>query len=182
MRKEHLGAWRKGCVAVLGMMLLGTGMVRGEEATKKAAAPVYDEQANGGEQIAAAVGRAKRENKRVLIQWGGNWCGWCLALHHLYETNAEISKLLSTEYVTVLVDTGTNGKNVELAKSYGALVDHAGYPYLTILDGEGKPVANQETDSLEVKNAEGNSVGVAAGHDPAKVLAFLKGHEVDKKK
>ena len=176
MRKEWLGKWRVGCVVVLGVALAGTGAVQGEEVAKPAPAKVYDEQANGAEQIAVALASAKRENRRVLIQWGWNWCGWCLALHHLYESNAEISKELSYEYETVFVDAGSDRKNVALAKAYGALVDHEGYPYLTILDADGKALANQETSSLEVKNAEGNSVGEAAGHDPVKVMAFLKTH------
>ena len=49
-----------------------------------------------------------------------------------------------------------------------------GVPYLTILNAEGKPLVQQETESLEVKNAEGKSVGVSAGHDRERVLAFLK--------
>src|SRR5262249_28002270 len=48
----------------------------------------------------------------------------------------------------------------------------------TILDADGKPVANQETSSLERKGPDGRSIeGKGAGHDAAKVLAFLKGHE-----
>lgn len=139
---------------------------------------VYDESADATAQIAAALKIATRENKRILIQWGGNWCPWCIRLHELFEGDATIKKLLSSEYVTVYVDAGRNNKNVELAKSYGAELPQSGYPYLTVLDAGGKPVANHETGSLEKQNEAGKSIGVAAGHDPAKVKQFLEANKV----
>ena len=45
---------------------------------KPAKKPLYDESADAKQQIAAALAKAKRENRRVLIQWGGNWCSWCI--------------------------------------------------------------------------------------------------------
>src|SRR6186713_1931255 len=53
-------------------------------------APIYDEKADGAEQIAAALARAKRENRRVLVQWGANWCVWCRALHGLFKGDEAI--------------------------------------------------------------------------------------------
>lgn len=140
----------------------------------KAARPVvYDENADVKQLISAAVARAKKENRRVLIQWGGNWCGWCLRLHELMKSDKEIGRTLLYEYDVVHADAGKNNKNLDLMKQYGASPEQ-GFPFLTVLDGDGKPIANQETEALEVKNAKGESSGLEAGHDPAKVLAFLK--------
>jgi thiol:disulfide interchange protein len=139
---------------------------------------VYDTTADGKTQITDALATAKKENKRVLIQWGGNWCSWCMMLHKLMTSNAEIRQVIAADYVLVHVDTGAPaGKNVPLAESYGADVAKFGYPFLTVLDADGKPIVNQETGSLEVKDEHGNSVtGAGAGHDPKKVLGFLKEH------
>lgn len=147
---------------------------------KQAAArtPLYDEQADAKEQIAAALAKAKKENRRVLIQWGGNWCPWCIRLHEFYRTNADVKKTLMYEYDLVHIDAGKPaGKNVELAKSYGADLQKNGYPFLTILDADGKPIANQETGSLEAKNAGGESLGVKEGYNAAAVLKFLDDHK-----
>jgi thiol-disulfide isomerase/thioredoxin len=159
--------------------LMGTVPGRGPAAAAAAGgageaekAPIYDEKADGREQVKGAVARAKKDNKHVLIQWGGNWCGWCVALHAMFEKDPEIRKVLSYEYELVLIDT--NERNQPLAKELGAAL--AGVPYLTVLDGNGKAIAQQETGALEVKDAAGKSVGTSAGHDPAKVLAFLKTH------
>ncbi|MFO0837742.1 MAG: thioredoxin family protein [Phycisphaerae bacterium] len=135
--------------------------------------PVYDEHADAKTQIAAALARAGKENRRVLIQWGGNWCPWCIKLHALFGENREIARELEYEYEIVYVDSGKpQGKNVDLASTYGANLAKHGYPFLTILDADGKALANQESSPLEVDGKR-----VEAGHDPAKVLALLKKHE-----
>jgi thiol:disulfide interchange protein len=138
---------------------------------------LYDEAADAKTQIAAALARAKKNNTRVLIQWGGNWCGWCIRLNELCRSDKALSRELMYEYEVVHVDAGQpKGKNIDLAKTYGADLEKAGFPFLTILDSSGKPLANQETEALEVKK-NGESAGLEAGHDPAAVLGFLKSNE-----
>ena len=41
--------------------------------------------------------------------FGGDWCGWCHKLHELFTSDAEIRKILSYEYVLVMVDTEAPG-------------------------------------------------------------------------
>lgn len=148
------------------------------DAQKDREKPLYDEQADAKTQIDAALARAKRENKRVLVQWGGNWCTWCIRLDRLYRENKEIRKELQYEYETVFVDAGRpKGKNIDLAMQFGADLQKHGFPFLTILDADGKVLINQESGSLEVKDEKGESAGVAAGHDPMVVLKLLKDHE-----
>jgi len=142
-------------------------------------AAIYDERADAQQQIAAALERAKKENTRVLLQWGFNSCHWCHLMHSTFKSDPAIRKKLSYEYEVVLVDCGSaNEQNREMAGQYGAEVAKQGFPYLTVLDAEGRVLANQETASLELKDEKGESVlGDRAGHDPAKLLAFLKAHE-----
>jgi thiol:disulfide interchange protein len=127
---------------------------------------IYDESADAKEQIKAALAKATKENRRVLIQWGANWCGWCYLLHNLFKSDREIQRELLYEYDVVLVDIGRWGKNLDLAERYAADLMKKGVPYLTVLDADGDVVANQESGAL-VKGRR---------HDPAKVLAFLKAH------
>lgn len=129
----------------------------------KPKADIYDPQADAKAQIAAAVAKAGRDNRRVLIVYGGNWCGWCHKLHALFTQNKELTRTLLYEYEVVRVDIGKFDKNMEIAGGYGADLKKAGVPFLTVLDGAGKPLANQETGSLEAGQE----------HDPAKVAAFL---------
>ncbi|MCZ6835832.1 MAG: thioredoxin family protein [Planctomycetota bacterium] len=141
-----------------------------EKPTKQKREPIYDEQADAEFQIKQALNRAKKENRRVLIQWGAIWCGWCYLLHDHFKEDKEVARKLLYEYDVVLVDIGDDGKkNRDLASKYNAAL--AGVPYLTVLDSYGEVIANQETGSLELQG-EGKK-----GHDGKKVLAFLAEHQ-----
>ena len=129
--------------------------------------PVYDEKADARADIAAALARAQRDNRRVLVQWGANWCGWCKKLHALCSENAEVRQELLYEFDVVRVDVGQFDKNMDIAAGYGAALKDTGIPYLTVLAADGKVLVNQDTGSLEA----------GPNHDPAKVLAFLTAHQ-----
>ena len=60
---------------------------------------IYDESANGDKQVADATVIARRERKHILLQFGANWCGLCLKLHKLFESDKSIHEELSTNYV-----------------------------------------------------------------------------------
>ncbi len=135
--------------------------------------PVYDEKADASQQISAALAKAKKENRRVLIQWGANWCGWCHLLHDCFLTNGEVRRKLMYEYDLVLVDVGHGDKNLELGEKYQADFAKQGLPFLTVLDGDGNVIANQETASLESKDKK------VQAHDPQAVLKFLTAHQAE---
>ena len=40
--------------------------------------PIYDESADAQKQLTAALERAKKDNKIILLQFGANWCGWSI--------------------------------------------------------------------------------------------------------
>jgi thioredoxin-related protein len=165
--------------AVPAVPLVPSGAQAAGDHAKVEQKPVYDEKADTKQQIAAALAKAKRENQRVLIQWGGNWCPWCILLHQKMTSDPDLMMELLFEYQVVHADAGHPlDKNVDLAASYGADLKSFGYPFLTILDADGKPLANQETSALEVKGADGQSLhGKEAGHNSKLLLAFLKQHE-----
>lgn len=132
----------------------------------KKKADLYDKTADGAKQIAEALKVAKRENRRVLLQFGANWCGWCHKLHDLFKKDRGISRKLMYEYVVVLIDVDSvDGKkhNEATNEKYGSPTKH-GLPVLVVLDADGKQLTTQDTGALE-KGKE---------HDPAKVLAFLE--------
>jgi thiol:disulfide interchange protein len=141
--------------------LVATGQTPDTPPTKQPS--VYDTTANARVQIDAALARAKRDNQRVLVMYGGNWCGWCIKLHHLLTTDKTLARTMLYEYQWVLVDIGRFDRNVDIAAGYGADLKKNGVPFLTVLDADGKVLANQETGALE-KGPQ---------HDPEKVAAFL---------
>jgi len=132
-------------------------------AAQDARPPIYDANADAKADIAAALDKAKRDNQRVLVMFGGNWCPWCHKLNDVFSKNREIARTLLYEYQLVRVDIGRWNKHMDIAKGYGADIESKGVPFLTVLDADGKVLANQETGALE----DGDH------HDPQKVAAFL---------
>src|SRR5262245_66010595 len=59
-------------------------------AAAKPKTTVYDEAADAHAEVQKAVRAAKRENRRVLIQWGANWCNWCVLLANKMRTDEEL--------------------------------------------------------------------------------------------
>jgi uncharacterized protein YyaL (SSP411 family) len=144
-----------------------------EKESKPKRPPIYDESANAEDQIAAALTKAKKENRRVLIQWGGNWCGWCHLLHEIMKSDGEIARKLMYEYDVVLVDIGKMDKNQDLLGKYEVDLKGNGVPFITVLDADGNVVVNQETASLEKDDMENPS------HDREAVLKFLTKYEAE---
>ena len=128
----------------------------------KGARDIYDESADGAKQVADALAIAKKENKRVLLQFGANWCGWCHRLHKLFDTDKAIAAKLQGDYVVVMVDVN-KGHNEATDAKYGHPIQY-GLPALAVLDAEGRLLTVQDSGKLE----EGDH------HSPEKVMAFLK--------
>jgi thiol:disulfide interchange protein len=122
----------------------------------------YDERADGTQQIAQALAAAKPENKRVLLQFGANWCGFCRKLHALFHDSPAIAAELKAHYVVVYVDVN-GGHNKAVDDRYGNPTN-LGLPALVVLDADGKPLTTQSSEEFEQ----------GSGHSQTKVLAFLK--------
>lgn len=152
--------------AVFGSFLMAPEVRAGDAPGKGTRPDIYDRSADGAKQIAGALEIAKRENKRVLLMFGANWCGWCHKMHHLFETDKEIAKTLSYEYELTLIDVDKvddKKHNADIDARYGDPTKQ-GLPVFVVLDADGKQLTTQETGALEIEDH----------HDPQKVLAFLK--------
>ncbi|MAW76833.1 MAG: hypothetical protein CMJ95_05500 [Planctomycetes bacterium] len=153
-----------GILILLVLAVPVTGQEPEAKKPEKQVIAVYDIEANASTDIAQAVARAKKNNKRVLVVYGGNWCGWCVKLDEFFKKDRTVARTVRYEYEVVKVDIGRFDKNIDIVNKYGAKMKKEGVPYLTVLDGEGQVVANQNTGDLE----EGDH------HDSAKVEAFLQ--------
>lgn len=135
---------------------------------------IYNAKADAEDLVSNAAARAKREKTRILVMFGGDWCGWCHKLHGLFKSDPEIATLLRNEYVLVPVDTQAPNAGKFLEECKAKLVAQGdknivGYPFLAVLDADRKVVTVQRTDPLE----EGDH------HDPKKVQEFLARWKTD---
>ena len=97
---------------------------------------LYSETANPTADIAAALARARREHKRVILDFGGNWCGDCQLLDIYYHQSPN-AELLAKNFILVHIDIGHMDKNVDVAKKYNVPITK-GVPALAVIDANGK--------------------------------------------
>lgn len=93
-------------------------------------------------QIDAALQIARKEDKRVLLVFGANWCFDCHVLDAAFQS-ARIAPLIQSYFVTVKVNIGDGDKNLDLAKEYDTPVEK-GVPALAVLDPNGRLLTSQK--------------------------------------
>ena len=97
--------------------------------------------------IAAALKTAAATHKRVLLDFGGNWCGDCQVLN-IYFHNATNWPILEADFVLVDVNIGRMDQNVELAERYHVPL-RKGVPALAVLSSGGKLLYSQTGGQFE---------------------------------
>ena len=127
------------------------------------AAKLYPEPASASADISAAVEQARHEGKRVLVDFGGDWCTDCKVLD-VNMRKPENAVLLAQRFVVVHVNVGERGitTNFDVAQRYGIPLGK-GVPALAVLDSNGRVVYAQTAGEFENMRAM----------DPASVHEFL---------
>jgi len=126
---------------------------------------LYDPTLDGMKQIKEAVSKAKSQSKNVLIQYGGNWCSWCLRFHAMATGAHKVDSLIKADYVYLLINYSKENKNMEMMKQL-EYPNRFGFPVFVILDGNGKRLHTQDSGLLEHNTVK--------GYDTTKVITFLK--------
>jgi thioredoxin 1 len=108
---------------------------------------IYDESANAHADIKQALATAAQEHKRVIVDFGGNWCGDCQVLDIYFHDEKNLN-LLESNFVLVHVDIGHMDKNEDIAEKYGVPLAK-GVPALAVLDARGKVLYSQKSGEFE---------------------------------
>jgi thiol:disulfide interchange protein len=113
---------------------------------------LYSETSNATADIAAALKQARLEHKRIILDFGGNWCGDCQILDYYYHQspNAEI---LAKHFLIVHVDIGHMDRNVDVATRYHVPIKK-GVPALAVLDAHGTLLYAEREKEFEHTSAE----------------------------
>lgn len=123
---------------------------------------LYKPADNAKEQISNAVKEAKKSDKHVLIQIGGNWCVWCARFNNLVTTDKSIDTLVNDNYVVYHLNYSKENYNTELLKKY-KFPQRFGFPVFLILNEEGELIHTQNSEYLES----------GKGYDKEKVVVFF---------
>jgi thioredoxin 1 len=108
---------------------------------------IYPDPSQAKADLAAALKTAAATHKRVIIDFGGNWCGDCQVLD-LYFHNPENRPILESNYVLVHVNIGRMDENVDIAEHYGVPLNK-GVPALAVLSDTGKLLYSQKSGEFE---------------------------------
>jgi thioredoxin 1 len=108
---------------------------------------IYPDPGQARTDLAAALKTAAVTHKRVLLDFGGNWCGDCQVLDIYFHNDAN-RPILESNFVLVHVNIGHMDENVEIAQQYKVPLDK-GVPALAVLSENGKLLYSQQTGQFE---------------------------------
>jgi thiol:disulfide interchange protein len=118
---------------------------------------IYPDPAEARADLAAALKTAAATHKRVILDFGGNWCGDCHVLD-IYFHNPENRPILESNYVLVHINVGHYDANLDLAQRYGIPLQK-GVPALVVLSDTGKVLLSQKSGEFEkMRHMASNSV------------------------
>ncbi len=108
---------------------------------------IYPDPSVAKTEIHEALARAKGQHKRVILDFGGNWCGDCKVLDIYFHDPANQS-LLQENFELVDVNIGRFDANQDIADRYGIPLKR-GVPALVVLSPEGKVLLAQTHGEFE---------------------------------
>jgi thiol-disulfide isomerase/thioredoxin len=108
---------------------------------------IYPDPVQAKVDLATALKTAASAHKRILLDFGGNWCPDCQALD-IYFHDAANRPILEANFVLVPVNIGHMDANLEIAEKYGVPL-HKGVPALAVLDEHGKLLYSQKSGEFE---------------------------------
>lgn len=120
----------------------------------------FDPMRSAAEDLKTAITQATVEDKRIILDVGGEWCGWCRFMGNFFIKNAALSKLRDDNFIWVKINFSDENENKEFLSAYPTV---KGYPHLFVLDKDGKLLHSQDTAALEEET----------GYDLQKFTDFL---------
>lgn len=127
-------------VAVLGAALTAT-------TASSASREIYPAPERAKADLAAALKAAAETHKRILLDFGGNWCGDCQVLDIYFHDTAN-RPILESNFILVHVNIGHMDENLDIAQQYHVPLDR-GVPALAVLTEKGKLLYSQQNGQFE---------------------------------
>ncbi len=146
--------WKRGAPQASSTSAESTDLLRGD---------IFPDSSRGASDLENALTQASGEHKRVIVDFGGNWCGDCRVLNIYLHDPANLA-LLKANYVMVNINVGELDQNLDIAAKYGVPVQK-GVPALIVLSSAGQVIYRQYTGEAEA---------MSRTNSPAAVHEFLE--------
>jgi thiol:disulfide interchange protein len=133
------------------LLVMSTGSARA------ASREIYPAPTQAKPDLAAALKTAAAAHKRILLDFGGNWCPDCVVLDGYFHDAAN-RQILNANFVLVHVNIGKMDANLEIAEKYEVPLNK-GVPALAVLDENGKLLYSQKSGEFEaMRSMESSAV------------------------
>ncbi len=127
----------------LKLVMLATVLAVAAGIARSAAPDIYPDPGRAKSDLATALRTASTAHKRILLDFGGNWCGDCQVLDSYFHDPAN-RPILEANFVLVHVNIGMMDENLALAKRFGVPLER-GVPALAVLSEKGTLLYSQKT-------------------------------------
>jgi thiol:disulfide interchange protein len=106
----------------------------------------FDPSRDARKDIEAAIAKARKTHKRIMLDVGGEWCIWCHRLDDYFAQNAKLRELREENFIWLKINFSPENENQAVLSAYPAI---PGYPHIFVLDENGKLLHSQNTEELE---------------------------------
>jgi len=106
----------------------------------------YDPRRDPEKDLAAASAEAKKFNKNIFVEVGGEWCSWCHIMDRFFRDRPDLEALRDQNYVSMKVNMSQENPNTAFLSRFPRI---HGYPHVFILDANGNLIQSQPTNALE---------------------------------
>jgi thiol:disulfide interchange protein len=129
--------------SAIAAMVVTLGVVPARSAERD----IYPAPGQAKSDLAAALAASAAAHKRVILDFGGNWCPDCHVLD-LYFHDSVNGPILEANYILVHVNIGRMNENVDIAERYQIPL-RKGVPALAVLGEGGELLYSQKTGEFE---------------------------------
>jgi thioredoxin 1 len=98
-------------------------------------------------ELTAALAAAAANHKRVIVDFGGNWCTDCHVLDRYFHDSAN-APILQANFILVHINIGRSDENLDIAERYQIPL-RKGVPALAVLGEKGELLYSQRTGEFE---------------------------------
>ncbi|MBC9034905.1 thioredoxin family protein [Sphingomonas sp. JC676] len=102
----------------------------------------YDSRADAARDFEAALARAKKSGKPVVVDFGANWCFECRVFAGVLAL-PDMRRYVARNFELVIVDIGRFDRNLDIAARYGAKV--RAVPAVLVVDARSSKARNPRT-------------------------------------
>jgi thiol-disulfide isomerase/thioredoxin len=129
------------------LIVLAAVLALSADSARPAGRDIYPDPSQAKTDLAAALKSAAVSHKRILLDFGGNWCGDCIVLDSYFHDPAN-RPILEANFVLVHVNIGMMDANLEIAEKYEVPLKK-GVPALAVLSEKGKLLYSQKSGEFE---------------------------------